>query len=52
MDFAFTPEQEQIRAAIERVCAPYDADYWLRKDRERGFPVIKPSVHRWLAHPG
>lgn len=39
MDFSFTPEQEQIREAIERLCAPFDDEYWLRRDREGGFPV-------------
>ena len=49
MDFAFTPEQESIREAIERLCAPFDADYWLRKDREGGFP---DDFHRALADAG
>jgi len=49
MDFDFTPEQEQIREAIERLCAPFDADYWLRKDREGGFP---DDFHRALADSG
>jgi acyl-CoA dehydrogenase len=49
MDFSFTPEQEQIRAAIERLCAPFDADYWLRKDREGGFPE---EFHRAIADAG
>ena len=49
MDFAWSPEQEQIRAAIERVCAPFDADYWLRKDSEGGFPE---DFHRALANSG
>jgi len=49
MDFAFTPEQESIRAAIERLCAPFDADYWLHKDREGGFP---DDFHRALADAG
>jgi acyl-CoA dehydrogenase len=49
MDFSFTPEQEQIRAAIERVCAPFDADYWLRRDREGGFPE---DFHRAIADAG
>ena len=31
MNFALTPEQVQIRDAIERVCVPFDADYWPRK---------------------
>jgi acyl-CoA dehydrogenase len=49
MDFSFTPEQESIREAIERICAPFDADYWLRKDREGGFP---DDFHRALAEAG
>jgi acyl-CoA dehydrogenase len=49
MNFAWSPEQEQIRAAIERVCAPFDADYWLRKDSEGGFPE---DFHRSLAASG
>jgi len=49
MNFAWSSEQEQIRAAIERVCAPFDADYWLRKDNEGGFPE---DFHRALAASG
>jgi acyl-CoA dehydrogenase len=49
MNFALTPEQEQIRDAIQRVCAPFDADYWLRKDREGGFPH---DFHHALADAG
>ena len=49
MNFAWSPEQEQMRAAIERVCAPFDADYWLRKDRDGGFPE---DFHRALAASG
>ncbi|MGB3070060.1 MAG: acyl-CoA dehydrogenase family protein [Ottowia sp.] len=49
MNFAFTPEQEQIRDAIERVCTPFDADYWASKDRDGGFPE---DFHRALAESG
>lgn len=49
MDFSLGAEQEQIRDAITRVCAPFDADYWLRKDREGGFP---DDFHRALADAG
>ena len=49
MNFAPTPEQEQIKAAIERVCEPFDADYWLRKDKEGGFP---DAFHKALAESG
>ncbi|MCW5221126.1 acyl-CoA dehydrogenase [Verminephrobacter aporrectodeae subsp. tuberculatae] len=49
MNFATTPEQEQIRDAVERVCAPFDADYWLHRDRDGGFPE---DFHRALADSG
>src|SRR2546428_8112481 len=49
MNFGLTSEQEQIREAIERVCAPFDADYWLKKDREGGFPF---DFHKVLADDG
>jgi acyl-CoA dehydrogenase len=49
MNFALSPEQEQIRDAIERVCAPFDDEYWMRKDKEGGFPV---DFHRALADAG
>ena len=49
MNFDLTPEQQQIRDAVERVCAPFDADYWLRRDREGGFPE---DFHRALADAG
>jgi acyl-CoA dehydrogenase len=49
MNFSITPEQEQIRDAIEKVCAPFDADYWLEKDRVGGFP---DDFHRALADAG
>jgi acyl-CoA dehydrogenase len=38
MDFSLSEEQDAIRAAIAKICARFDADYWLRKDREGGFP--------------
>jgi acyl-CoA dehydrogenase len=49
MDFAFTPEQEAIRTAVARVCAGFDLDYWLKKDREGGFPH---ELHAALARDG
>ena len=49
MNFALTSEQQQIRDAIERVCLPFDADYWLRKDCEGDFPE---DFHRTLADSG
>ena len=38
MDFSFTPEQEAIRSAIEKICARFGDDYWLAHDRDGGFP--------------
>ena len=49
MHFDLSPEQQQIQQAIERVCAPFDADYWLQRDREGGFPH---DFHRALADAG
>jgi len=49
MHFSFTPEQEAIRSAIQRVCQKFDADYWLAKDREGGFPH---DFHRAFADAG
>jgi len=49
VDFSLTPEQAQIRAAVERVCARFTDDYWLARDREGGFPE---DFHRALAESG
>lgn len=49
MNFSVSAEHQQIQEAIERICAPFDADYWLRKDREGGFPH---DFHRALADSG
>jgi acyl-CoA dehydrogenase len=38
MDFSLTPDQQTIRAAIEKICSRFDDDYWLAKDRAGGFP--------------
>jgi acyl-CoA dehydrogenase len=38
MDFSFNPQQHAMRDAIERLCQPFDADYWRRKDSEGSFP--------------
>jgi len=38
MDFSLTSEQESIRDSIERICRDFDDAYWLKKDREGGFP--------------
>lgn len=38
MDFSLSPEQQQIRDAIFRLCEPFDDEYWLKKDKAGGFP--------------
>jgi acyl-CoA dehydrogenase len=49
MEFAFTQEQEQIREAIAKICARFGDDYWLKKDKEGGFPK---DLHQALAKDG
>lgn len=49
MNFDLTPEQAQIRDAIQRICEPFNADYWLSKDRDGGFP---DDFHRTMADAG
>ena len=39
MDFALTQEQEAIQQAIRAICAGFGDDYWLRHDKEGGFPT-------------
>jgi acyl-CoA dehydrogenase len=49
MNFQFTPEQVQIQDAIEKLCKPFDADYWLKKDQSGDFPF---DFHKALADAG
>ena len=49
MNFALTGEQESIREAIERICARFPDEYWLKKDKEGGFPS---ELHQALAKDG
>ena len=49
MNYEFSPEQLEIRAAIERICQRFGDDYWLKKDREGGFPA---ELHQALAADG
>ncbi len=49
MDFEFSPEQMEIRTAIERICERFGDDYWLKKDKEGGFPN---ELHQALAADG
>jgi len=49
MNFHLTDDQEQIKSAIERLCEPYDDEYWFNKDRDGGFPF---EFHHALAQAG
>ena len=49
MNFQFTNEQLQIQDAIEKLCKPFDADYWLKKDQSGDFPF---DFHQTLADAG
>jgi acyl-CoA dehydrogenase len=49
MSFALTPAQQEIRAAVLRLCARFGDDYWLAKDAEGGFPH---EFHRAMAEAG
>ncbi|HZM34181.1 MAG TPA: acyl-CoA dehydrogenase family protein [Burkholderiales bacterium] len=49
MDFSLTPEQERIREAIAKLCERFPDDYWLKRDREGGFPA---DFHQAMAKDG
>ncbi|MFC6283519.1 MULTISPECIES: acyl-CoA dehydrogenase family protein [Polaromonas] len=38
MNFDLSEDQTAIKNAIGEICSDFDDDYWLRKDREGGFP--------------
>lgn len=38
VDFGLSEQQQAIRDAVSRICASFGEDYWLRRDREGGFP--------------
>src|SRR5438045_6397699 len=49
MEFSLSPEQERIREAIAKLCERFGDDYWLKKDREGGFPA---DFHQAFARDG
>lgn len=49
MDFALTPDQEQVRDAVRKTCAAFDDAYWLMRDRDGGFPH---EFHKAMAEAG
>jgi acyl-CoA dehydrogenase len=38
MNYASFEDHRALRPAIEKICARFGDDYWLKKDREGGFP--------------
>ena len=38
MDFSLTSEQQAIRDSVHKICAVFDDDYWLERDRTGEFP--------------
>ena len=38
MNFLLSEEQLAIRSAVEAICANFNDDYWLTRDRDGGFP--------------
>ena len=49
MDFQLTEDQEAIRDAINAICSGFDDAYWLKKDKEGGYPA---DFHKALADAG
>src|SRR5258708_36326575 len=49
MDFALSANQESIREAVAKICARFGDAYWLKKDKEGGFPA---DFHKALADAG
>jgi acyl-CoA dehydrogenase len=49
MTFGSTLDQQEIRAAVLRLCGGFGDDYWLAKDSEGGFPH---DFHRAMAEAG
>ena len=49
MNFELSDDQQRIRDAALALCRPFDDDYWLRKDRDGGFPE---ELYRAMADGG
>src|ERR1700752_3569049 len=49
MDFSLSPEQQQIRDEVRKLCVKFDDAYWLEKDRSGDFPH---QLHAALAQAG
>ena len=51
MDFALSREQEAIREAVAGICSRFGDDYWLKLDKQGGFPedfVQALAADGWL----
>ena len=46
MNFDLSLDQETLCDAVARICSRFDDEYWLRKDKEGGFPF---ELHQALA---
>src|SRR4029453_13340420 len=49
MDFAFTEDQLAIKDSVAKLCPKFDDKYWLKKDKEGGFP---DDFYRTMAEAG
>src|SRR5438876_12294886 len=49
MTFTLSADQQEIRAAVFRLCERFGDEYWLKKDTEGGFPH---EFHRAMAEAG
>jgi acyl-CoA dehydrogenase len=49
VDFSLTAEQLAIRDSAARLCQRFDANFWLERDRDGGFPE---EFHRAVAQAG
>src|SRR5262245_41836442 len=49
MDFSLSPEQQQIRDEVRKLCLQFDDAYWLDRDRSGEFPH---ELHAALAGAG
>ncbi|CAN5296155.1 acyl-CoA dehydrogenase family protein [soil metagenome] len=49
MDFAYDANHDSIRDAIEKICERFDDAYWLKKDKDGGFPH---EFHKAMADAG
>lgn len=49
MDFALSADQQEIRAAVARICSDFTEDYWLARDEDGAFPS---EFHQAMAQSG